>query len=208
MFGRGEWNGSRDTDMDQRALSTKPQTSRSQRLLRLIGSVIDPRAWLHLFKLLNFHNYSHVVPLRTLSRGAGCRISPDVNFSNPERISLGERVSLGSRCFVWGGHSHGCISIDDDVLFGPDVLVTAATYRFNDGAPVTRQKMDEADVKIGKDVWVGAKAIILPGVTIGDGAIVAAGSLVRQDVPAMAIVAGVPATQVGERSIIEMSNAD
>ncbi|MEO1729302.1 MAG: acyltransferase [Pseudomonadota bacterium] len=91
--------------------------------------------------------------------------------------------------------------IGDDVLFGPDVLITAANYRFNDGSPVTDQVMDEADVIIGADVWAGARAILLPGVTIGDGAIIAAGSVVRQDVPPFAIVAGVPAKVVGTRNI-------
>lgn len=187
--------------MEQPTLSQKQSLSRVQRFWRLIASVLDPRAWLHLFKLVNFYNYTHVAPLRSLEKGPGCRISPDVNFSNPERISLGSRVSLGSRCFIWAGHSDGTVKIGDDVLFGPDVLVTAATYRFNDGRPVTEQKMDEADVTIGSDVWVGARAIILPGVSIGAGAIVAAGSIVRSDVEPNAIVAGVPARPVGLRSL-------
>lgn len=181
----------------------KKSLSLTQRALRLLTSTFDPRAWLHLLKIVNYWNYSHVAPLRELTMGADCRISPDVNFSNAQNITLGHRVRLGSRCFIWGGPGKGRVTIGDDVLFGPDVLITAANYRFNDGSPVTDQVMDEADVTIGADVWAGARAILLPGVTIGDGAIIAAGSVVRQDVPPFAIVAGVPAKVVGTRNIPE-----
>lgn len=185
--------------------SRKKSLSKSQRLARLVTSVFDPRAWLHLLKLINFYNYSHVAPLRRLTMGDDCRVSPDVSFSNPERIELGKGVSLGSRCVLWAGHASGRIAIGDAALFGPDVLVTAASYRYNDGSPVTDQAMDEADVNIGADVWIGAKAIILPGVSIGQGAIIAAGSVVRKDVDANTIVAGVPAKPVGVRSIASLS---
>lgn len=174
--------------------------SKSARLRRLLASVCDPRAWAHLLKIVNYHNYSHVRPLREVSLGDGASISPDVAFSNPQRITIGDRVRLGSRCHLWAGHTSGRIVVGDDVLFGPEVMVTAATYRFDDGSPVTRQAMDEADVQIGSDVWVATRAIILPGVTIGNGAIIAANTVVREDVPAGAIVAGNPAKIVGERS--------
>ena len=188
--------------------SQKKSLSRPQRAMRLIASSLDPRAWLHLFKIINYSNYSHVTPMRQISKGEGCKISPDVNFSNPENITLGKRVSLGSRCFVWGGAGQGRIRIADDVLFGPEVLVTAANYRFNDGSPVTEQLMDEADVSIGRDAWLGARVIVLPGVCIGEGAVVAAGAVVRSDIPAYAIAAGVPAKIVGQRSVPGFQNAD
>lgn len=60
-------------------------------------------------------------------------------------------------------------------------MITAASYRFNEGQPVTRQPMDEADIVIGDDVWIGTRGIVLSGAIIG------AGALVREDVPPMAI---------------------
>jgi len=139
--------------------------------------------------------------MRKIRIGNDFRVSPDVNFSNELNITIGDRVSIGSRCFLWAGPDKGLILIGDDVLFGPEVVVTAANYRFNDGAPVTKQLMEEGDVVIGDDVWIGARAIILPGVTIGDGAIIGAGALVRSDVPPFAIAVGVPARVVGQREI-------
>lgn len=177
----------------------KATISRPRRLVRLVLSMFDPRAWAHLLKIVNYYNYSHVTPMRELRMGTPLGVTPDVNFNHARNIVIGERVSIGSRCFLWAGPVDGKIIVGDDVLFGPEVLVTAANYRFNDGAPVTRQKMDEADVVIGDDVWLGARSIILPGVTIGDGAIIAAGAVVRGDVPAYAIAAGVPAKIVGKR---------
>lgn len=167
--------------------------------MRLILSGLDPRAWLHLVRLVSYYNHTHVTPRRQLTLGPGAAISPTVGFSNPERIRAGRNLRLGTRCMLWAGPGTGRIDIGDDVMFGPDVLVTAAGYRFNDGRPVTKQRMDEANVWIGHDVWIGAKAIILPGARIGDGAIIGAGALVRGEVPAMAIAVGVPARVVGQR---------
>jgi acetyltransferase-like isoleucine patch superfamily enzyme len=91
--------------------------------------------------------------------------------------------------------------IGDDVLFGPEVMVTAAGYRFNDGAPVTEQAMDEDDVIIGRDVWLATRVIVMPGARIGDGAIIGAGAIVTGDIPAHAIAVGMPARVVGRRQI-------
>lgn len=188
--------------MDQVQGAQKVSLSKRQRLFRLMRSSLSPRAWLHLIKIVNYYNYSHVQPMQKLRIGSGYRISPDVNFSSAENIVIGDRVSIGSRCFLWAGPSKGQIIIGDDVLFGPEVLVTATNYRFNDGSPVTDQLMAEADVVLGNDVWIGARAILLPGVTIGDGAIIGAGALVKGDIPPHAIAVGVPARIVGKRSIV------
>lgn len=178
----------------------KARLGRAARLKRLIGGALDPRAWAHAVKLMNYYNYSHLQPLRKMTLGPGAAISPNAVFANPERIVAGRGLRLGARCTLWAGPGHGRIAIGDDVLFGPDVLVTAANYRINDGHPVTDQAMDEADVVIGNDVWLATRVVVLPGVTIGDGAVLGAGAVVTKDVPAMAIAAGAPARVVGWRT--------
>lgn len=179
----------------------KVRLSRGQRFWRLLLGVADPRAWLHLLRLVNYYNYSHVIPRRRVQFGKGVNISPNVSFANPEQIQIGDRVSLGARCLLWAGPGCGRIVVGNDTLFGPEVMVTAASYRFNGGQPVTRQAMEEADVVIGSDVWLGARSIILPGSRIGDGAIIGAGSVVRGNIPPMAIVVGVPAKVIGSRRL-------
>lgn len=182
-------------------LAHKKSLSRGQRLIRLIFGVIDPRAWIHLARIVNYYNFTHVIPRRKIAVGPGCGISPNVNFSNPERISIGARVNIGANGYIWAGPATGRVILGDDVLIGPEVVITAAGYRFNDGAPVTKQAMDEADVVIGRDVWLGARVIVLPGATIGDGAIIGAGALVRGDIPAMSVAVGVPARVVASRKL-------
>lgn len=182
---------------------TKDSPSRVRRALRLIASNLDPRAWLHLAKIVNYYNYTHVAPLRQVTFTGAGNVSPDAVFQNPTRIHIGKRVRIGSRCHLWAGPRAGAIRLGDDVLFGPDVLVTAATYRYDCGSPVTGQPMTEADVIIGDDVWLATRAVILPGTVIGDGSIVAAGAVVKGHFPPMSIIAGSPARVVSQRAIKE-----
>ena len=179
----------------------KERPTKGQKFLRLLGGVLDPRAWLHMVKLVNYYNYAHVIPLRSVTLGPDASISPNVAFANPERITIGARVRLGVRCMIWAGPGVGRVTIGDDVMFGPEVMITASGYRYDDGQPVTDQAMDEADVVIGNDVWIGTRAVLLPGAQIGDGAIIAAHAVVRGEIPAMAVAAGAPARVVSQRVI-------
>lgn len=177
----------------------KSRKSRFQKLTRLLGGVIDPRAWAHMLKLVNYYNYTHVRELRVMAKGQGCNISPTASFANGQNITLGDRVNIGANCTIFGGPGAGKIVLGDDVLFAPNVLMSAANYRYNDGGPVTSQAMNEADIVVGRDVWLGAGVVVLAGATIGEGAIVAAGTIVRGEVPAWAIVAGPDAKVVSQR---------
>ncbi len=188
--------------MTEPDLARKDSPAKTRRGLRLLVSLLDPRAWLHLAKLVNFYNYNHVTPLRQVTFAGERNVSPDAIFQNPERIFIGHRARIGSRCHLWGGPRDGDIRIGDDVLFGPDVLITAASYRYDLGHPVTDQPMGEADISIGNDVWFATRAIVLPGTSIGDGCIVAAGAVVRGDFPPMSIIAGSPAKVVSTREIV------
>ncbi|RIV83043.1 acyltransferase [Aurantiacibacter zhengii] len=187
--------------MDEVSLARKDSPSRLRRLFRLVGSSFDPRAWLHLFRIVNYYNYSHVAPRRQVRFGESPNVSPDTVFTNADRIEIGNRVRIGSRCYFWAGPSTGRIIIGDDVLFGPEVMLTAASYLYNAGTPVTEQPMKEADICIGNDVWLGTRAIVLAGASIGDHAIIAAGAVVRGDVEPMSIMAGSPAKRIGSREL-------
>ncbi|KAA5604675.1 acyltransferase [Roseospira marina] len=178
----------------------KRSLSRGRRLLRLLGGLFSPGAYLHALKIVNYYNYAHVQPMRRLRRGPDCAISPTAVFSDAERIELGARVRIGAGCYLWAGPRHGTIRIGDDCLFGPEVMITAADYRFNDGTPVTKQPMQEGNVTLGRDVWLATRVMVMPGVTIGDHAIVGAGAIVTKDLPARAIAVGAPARIVGERA--------
>lgn len=179
----------------------KKRPGKGRRALRFVLSALDLRAWAHVFRLVNYYNYMHVTPRRQLVLKGRANISPTASFANAFQIEAGPGLRIGERCMLWAGNGTARIILGRNVLFGPEVMVTASSYRFNDGSPVTEQASDEADVVIGDDVWLGARAIILPGTRIGAGAIIGAGALVRGEIPAMAIAVGVPARVVGQRTL-------
>jgi len=184
-----------------RSQAGKKDTTKFERLLRLIRSIFCVKCYLHMIKIMNYYSYTHVKELPKLKHGNNLRLSPTVSLSNSERILMGKNVRIGERCTIWGGSNSGTITICDDVMMAPEVFITASNYDFNAGSPVTKQPTIEKDVYIGKDVWIGAKAVILPGVKIGDYAIIGASSVVTKDVPELSVVAGVPAKIVASRKI-------
>ena len=179
----------------------KDDKSAPQRLWRLIVSVINPRTYIHAFKVLNYYRYTHAAEFKKVVRGQGLRISPTVSFSNGHNIVLGDHVRIGANASIWAGVSGGKIVVGEHTMIAPNTMLTGANYRFGDGSPVNEQAMDEADIVIGRDVWIGAGVVILPGVAIGDGAIIGAGAVLREDVPANSVVAGPSAQVIGRRFV-------
>ena len=169
------------------------------RLTRVIRSFVDPSTWLHPFRVLHFYGYSHVLPRRLMTMGPGTRMAPNTSIRNGERISVGARGHIGERCYLWAGDGHGRIDIGDDVLLAPEVFITASDYRRRPGVPMEVQPKDERDVRIGSDVWLGVRVVVVAGVTIGDGCVVGAGAVVTRSLPAGSVAAGVPARVVGRR---------
>ncbi len=105
-------------------------------------------------------------------------------------ISIGNNSGLGIRCRV-----RGPLTIGNDVMMGPDVVILSGGHVFDrTDIPMRLQggKKSRPTV-IGDDVWIGTRAIIMPGVRIGSGVIIGAGAVVTKDVPDYAIVGGVPA---------------
>lgn len=110
-------------------------------------------------------------------------------------------ILIGAGC-DFGAWNHitaiNKIVIGDNVLTGKWVTITDNSHGTTDAEtlqtpPLTRKMISKGAVVIGKNVWIGDKATILPGVTIGDGAVIAANSVVTKDVPAYSVVAGNPA---------------
>lgn len=110
-------------------------------------------------------------------------------------IKVGDRSELGCNCLIYGG-----VTIGKDVLMGPDVKIITRNHNFsNPNVPIREQGDYERPVIIEDDVWIGANVVILAGVKINRGAVVAAGAVVHSEVPALAIVGGVPARIIGRR---------
>jgi acetyltransferase-like isoleucine patch superfamily enzyme len=163
------------------------------RRTRMLRSLLDPRSYLHLFKLIHFYHYTHVGEVSKLTRGRNVRFAPNVSFANAERISIGDRTRIGARCHFWAGDIDGRIRIGSDTNFGPMCFLTASNYGIQPGALIMDQPKKDADIDIGDDVWLGAGVIVLAGVSIGNGSIVAAGSVVTKDIPPNVVAGGIPA---------------
>jgi len=131
------------------------------------------------------------------SCGQRVNIRPGVYFGGGANISIGDDSMLGADAIIGAAAP---VNIGSDVLMGPQVIIYTSNHGTRKGTPMRLQPFELVPVTIGNDVWVGARCIILAGVTIGDGAILAAGSVVTKDVPANAIVGGVPARIIGHRS--------
>lgn len=114
-----------------------------------------------------------------------------------EGLVIGDNVGISQNCFI---QVRGKVSIGNYVLFGPGVTVVSENHIFDDpDMPVSMQGEERKGVVIEDGVWIGTRAVILDGVVIGRNSIVAAGSVVNKDVPAFAIVAGVPAKGIRYR---------
>jgi len=129
--------------------------------------------------------------------GQGVNIRPRVYFGAGGNISIGDNSMLGQDSIIG---STAEVTIGNDVMMGPEVLIYTSNHGTEWGIPMRLQPLRSAPVHIGNDVWIGARCIVLPAVTIGDGAVIAAGAVVTADVPANAIVGGVPAKTLKYRT--------
>ena len=112
-------------------------------------------------------------------------------------VVLGDKVEINNFSVVDGT---GGVSIGHDSLLGPGVRIISYQHGTELGSSIRSQSVIALPITIGHDVWICANAIILGGVTIGDGAVVAAGAVVRSDVPPYTMVAGVPARIIKKRT--------
>lgn len=153
----------------------------------------------------------------------------DFNSTRPTQLDLREKMlremfaEIGENCYIeppfyanWGGHhchfgknvycNFGCTFVDDThiyvgdcTMFGPNVTVATA------GHPILPELREQAyqynaSVHIGKNCWIGAGAVILPGVTIGDNTVIGAGSVVTKDIPSNVVAVGNPCRVLREIS--------
>jgi len=124
--------------------------------------------------------------------GEGSIINQGLEYFSPDRLSVGDRTHINRKCFV---DARGYCSIGNDTSISHEVLILTGTHDINSANFAEVHK----PVDIGDHVWIGARAVILPGVKIARGAVIAAGAVVTKNVNSFEIVGGVPAKVIGIR---------
>ena len=132
--------------------------------------------------------------------GKNVRIYPPVVFYGPEALDIGDDTSVAPFVHIWCG---GRVVIGARCMIGSHGAISSLTHDYNQ--PEMWKTIVARPVVIEDDVWIGAHAAILPGVTIGRGAVVGAGAVVTADVPPGAIVVGAPAREMARRSVVPES---
>jgi len=163
---------------------------------------------------------AHAYRIQGVTMGPKCLLGKGVRIENPWTVQMGKRcvlepfvwlnvvrenakIRIGEYTFIGRGTELGVsneINIGKNCLISPAVFITDHNHGMEMGKPMNAQETKSARVEIGDDVWIGAKSIILPGVHIDSGAVVGAGAVVRNNVPAYAIVAGVPSKIIRYRN--------
>lgn len=150
-------------------------------------------------------SYHTPVEIRALfSQITGKEVDDGFGLFPPFYTDFGWNIRVGKGVFINSGchfQDQGGITIGDGALIGHNVVLATINHNFD---PTHRGDNLPAPIIIGKRVWIGANATVLPGVKIGDGAVVAAGAVVTKDVPPCTIVGGVPARIIRK---IEMEDA-
>jgi acetyltransferase-like isoleucine patch superfamily enzyme len=147
--------------------------------------------------LVQLNNSSDPVEIRLLlSQITGAQIDETVAVFTPLYINYGKHTTIGKNVFI----NFDCVFLDlGGITIEDNVLIAPKVNLLSEGHPVSsgdRQSLVPGHIHIRRNAWIGAAATILPGVTIGENAVVAAGAVVSKDVPANTMVGGVPAKHI------------
>ena len=142
--------------------------------------------------------------LKTLAKKCGSNVSvhPGVYLFHPENLTVGNNVSIHPMCYFECGRdeSQG-LTIGNDVSIAHGVTLMTTTHLYSDPTkPIKDQGTEEKRIVIEDCSWIGAKATVLCGKTVGKGCIVGANSVVTHSLEAMGIYAGAPVRKIGDRS--------
>ncbi|TKG10169.1 acyltransferase [Vibrio sp. F13] len=129
--------------------------------------------------------------------GMKSKIWDNIQIDTPSKLTIGENSSINRGGIINCG---GGVEIGDNVLIGPNVTIYSQNHNYkNREEIITHQGYDKSPVIIESDSWIAASCIILPGVKIAEGTVVAAGSVVTKSTEAYSVYAGLPAKKIAER---------
>ncbi len=179
-------------DIFQRLLNGETVPFNDPDYFRIINACTDTRKL-----LVQLNAAADEEDIRSLlSKIIGVEVDATTMIFPPFQINYGKNTNIGKNVFINFDCTFldlGGITIEDGVMIAPKVSLLSEGHPVN---PNDRQSLVPGHIHIKKNAWIGAGATILPGVTIGENAVVAAGAIVTKDVPANTIVGGIPARHV------------
>ncbi len=168
--------------------------SKKHYLWQIVKSILDFSLIADGLRRTAFYCVNHTIGKKQAKIGKGTKIHATVVLRQAYNIEIGEGCLINHNNVLQAGKVDGKIKIGNFVHTGANVMIIAFNHAFDTREiPTIQQDYYDADVTIGDDVWIGGGSIILPGVNVGKGAIIAAGAVVNSDVPEYAIMGGIPA---------------
>ncbi len=177
------------------------QDSIGKKVKRRVSTIIEEViVWkLHCIGCIPFHGIRRFYyRLFGVKIGIGSAIHMGARWYHPSGVHIGDDTIIGEKAVIDG---RGTIHIGNHVDIASEVMLYTSQHEIND----PEFKASCAKIIIGNYAFIGPRVIILPGVTIGEGAVVGAGAVVTKDVPPFAVVGGVPAKIIGERTAKNLS---
>ena len=167
----------------------------------IVKSLLDFSLFADCCRMIAYYCVNHTIGRKQAKIGKGSKIHASVIFRQGYNIEIGEGCLINHNNVLQAGKVDGKIRIGNYVHTGANVMIIAFNHAFDTrDIPTIKQDYYDADITIGDDVWIGGGTVILAGVNIGKGAIIAAGAVVNSDVPDYAIVGGVPAKIIKYRN--------
>tara|TARA_B100000780_G_C21106179_1_gene446717 strand:+ start:1293 stop:1814 length:522 start_codon:yes stop_codon:yes gene_type:complete len=152
--------------------------------------------YLKLFRLIHTSRANMMFSLLA-ECGKDTIFDDDIVTNRPENIFIGSRVFIGKRVII---DAYGKIEIGDDCSIAADCKIISGNHNIDRlDTPINTQGYEIEDIKIEKNVWLGFNVLIMPGVSLGSGTVVGAGSVVTKSFPKNSVIAGSPAKLIKSR---------
>lgn len=172
---------------------------KTNHILEFLRYVFSFTAINEAFSKYAWYIHDHIAPVAKMKKAANVRIHPTASFRCGHNIQLGKNSHINQYCCIWSS-PNSKIVLGDNLLMGPGAKMFSSNHGTAKARAMNQQEWVEKDIIVGNDVWIGANTVIVPGVKIGDGVIVAAGAVVTKDVEPYSIVGGVPAKAIKKRT--------
>lgn len=188
-------------DNDAMKLVEQTQLNTKEKLRIVIKSFFSLNFIKSLVSSFAYYLFEHVYWKFDINTKGVYRVHATTSIRNAKNVSFGFDTRITTNCIVWAGKASKII-IGDNVLIGPGVQLHASNHGYElDKGPMTYQERIEKDIVLGNDVWIGGNSVVTAGVTLADGIIVAAGSVVTKSFDEKnIIIGGVPAKKITERN--------